>query len=63
MLLRRLLVIVTVFLLKCTSGKHDKTLWQVHGKSYKVDVRLFFILVACVAFWVFAHCILGLSVD
>jgi hypothetical protein len=51
-----------LFLLKCTSGKHDKYLWQVHDKSYKVDVRLFFILAAHIAFWVFAHCIFGLSV-
>jgi hypothetical protein len=43
--------------------KYDKNLWQVHGKSYKVDVRLFFILAARIAFWVFVHCILGPSVD
>ena len=28
------------------------SLWQVHGKSYKVDVRLVFILAARIAFWV-----------
>ena len=43
--------------------KYDKNLWQVHGKSYKVDVRLFFILAVRIAFWVFVHCILGPSVD
>ena len=33
------------------------------AKVIKVDVRLFFILAVGVAFWVFVHCILGLSVD
>jgi hypothetical protein len=34
----------------------------IHGKSYKG--RLFFILAARIAFWVFVHCgIWGLSVD
>jgi hypothetical protein len=32
-------------------------------KVIKVDVRLFFMLAARIAFWVFVHCILGLSVD
>jgi hypothetical protein len=31
--------------------------------QYKVDIRLFFILAARIAFWVFVHCILGQSVD
>jgi hypothetical protein len=29
------------------------------AKVIKVDVRLFFILAARIAFWVFVHCILG----
>ena len=33
------------------------------AKIIKVDVQLFFILAARIAFWVFVHCILGLSVD
>ena len=32
-------------------------------KVIKVDVRLFFILAARIAFWVFVQCILDLSVD
>jgi hypothetical protein len=39
-------------------------IWQkVMASSWQVDVRLFFILAARIAFWVFVHCILGLSVD
>ena len=36
---------------------------KIYGKSYKVDVRLFFILAARITFWAFAHCILGLSTE
>jgi hypothetical protein len=39
---------------------------KIYGKfmaKVKVDVRLFFILAARIAFWVFVHCILGPSVD
>jgi hypothetical protein len=62
MLLYRLLV--NYFFIKMyIILKYDKNLWQGHGKSYKVDVRLYFILAARIAFWVFVHCILGPSVD
>jgi hypothetical protein len=53
-------LVYIIYAIKMTQLKYDKNLWQVHGK---VDVRLFFILAARIAFWVFVHCILGQSVD
>jgi hypothetical protein len=53
MLLHRLLVNY-LSLIKMCIIEYDKNLWQVYGKSYKVDVRLFFMILAVrIAFWVY----------
>jgi hypothetical protein len=65
MLLHSFLVIVTVLFIKM-SKMYIRETWQKFmasswQKLSKVDVRLFLILAARIAFWVFAHCILGIG--